>query len=160
MNTDMTDCDEEISLTEEEKPSNPLLRFWDFFVDVPLYSGHEWKTLSPQEIAAIFIETAEYVVRKEAEAREQAISEHDGKWWIARWWSKNVHRWKPPHAVSLEEVIKDMQGRCNELADWMQTTQHCAFYMGSDMSHFIWKPRAVASLIAERISSSDGGDNE
>ncbi|MFA7194044.1 MAG: hypothetical protein WC087_03960 [Candidatus Paceibacterota bacterium] len=96
-----------------------IRRHNNLFENVPIYSGDEWKTLSVEELVQVCL------------ASRDAVYE--------------MHGGKHDHSVILQETID----RCRSLADWMSGKQHSSFYMDSDMSHFIVKPREVAHQLEQ-----------
>ena len=119
-----------------ERAKTTIGRFWNFFENVPLWAGDEWKTMETEEIAAFFREAAEAL-------KQQIIDTHNAKPWLVRKWLE-MRGWKAP---TNEFVIEEIRKKCERLAAWMAETQHRPFYAGSDMSYLITKPRAVAWIL-------------
>lgn len=92
-------------------------RFEDLFSDVPIRNGQKWKSASVDELVTLFKNVAVICVKA-----------HSGR-------------------VTVKDMLDDMANRCEDLASWMQANQYRRFYMESDMSHLIGKPRAVAERI-------------
>jgi hypothetical protein len=135
----------------DKKPNDVIERFWAFFTDVPLHGGQEWETLSADEIAAIFQEAAAAIEQLRTEEYNVAVAEHNKKNCLARWWDEKIRGWKAPRIGAQSEIMKKMSQKCRNLADWMEINQHRAFYVNSDMSYLIRKPRAVAELLARVV---------
>lgn len=134
----------------QERGKTVTGRFHNFFTDVPLFGGQEWRTETPETIAAFFEEAAiEFKKNFENESR-LAVEEHSRKSWFIRKWHE-FRGWKPPKTYTRDEILSEMASKCLRLAHWMEANQYRPFYVGSDMSYLILKPRAVARMITMKI---------
>lgn len=124
-----------------------LDRYHEFFRDVPLWGGREWKTLDVPEIVEIFHNAAEEGLVYLKNEQDILLKEYSGR-------NALVKLFRKPPRVSIptkSELLEEMIGRCRRLADWMEKNQSRRFFYDSDMSVFIVKPRAVASCL-EKMS--------
>lgn len=131
------------------KPSTAIDRFHEFFRDVPLWGGREWKTLDVDEIETVFREAAVCIREMHQQQRDIAVKEHLERNGIIRWW-KELRGWKTPYVPSQDEILQAMAARCTQLSEWMLSMSRRSFYADSDMSYLIRKPKEVA----ERLNPS------
>jgi hypothetical protein len=135
--------------------SEAILFYHSMFQDVPLWSGREWSTMSAEAIAERFKVAALHVVHSEEsyqrgleESFAEAQREYQARSSLVKFFLKAPE--PPQHQTpTLGEIHEEMAARCERLALWMEETQHRAFYMDSDMSAYITKPRTVAALLRQ-----------
>jgi hypothetical protein len=94
----------------------------NLFNGTPVHNGREWKTLSVEELVQVCLVACDSVYIM-----------HDGK-------------------HTLNTILQEIIDRCRTLANWMDANKYRRFYMDSDMSDFIVKPRAVADILAEKTT--------
>ncbi len=129
-------------------PNTAIEHYEAFFVDVPLYSGQEWKSLEVPEIVEIFLEArAEIQALLESRVKD-SIERHNNRNWFFRKWLE-YRGWKAPITPSLKDITTAMCSRCENLAEWMAVNSQRPFYRDSDMSYFVVKPRAVSKALRE-----------
>jgi hypothetical protein len=129
-----------------DKPLTALQRFWAFFVGVPIFGGHEWRTLAVEEIVAIFRQAAAEARQICQEQHDAAIREHQSQWWLSRWW-KERQGWQAPAIMSDDEILGRMAEYCRQLSTKMRTGAMREALAGIDSSVFIEKPEAVAAQL-------------
>lgn len=134
-------------------------RFEALFQGVPLHGGREWTDNSVIEIKKVMIAAADAIVSLQTDTREAAVDAHGQKSWLARKWSE-FRGWTPPTVPEKTTVLHEMAERCERLASWMEANQSRPFYVGSDMSPFIVKPRAVARELRAEIAAHAPGSDE
>lgn len=97
-------------------------RYNDLFENVPLRGGREWQSLDSEELATVCLNAAGPVFKM-----------NHGRY-------------------TMREVIENAASRCEGLANWMDQKKYSSFYMGSDMSAYISKPRLVATRLRRHIA--------
>jgi len=133
----------------KEHSKTVLGRFTNFFEDVPTWSGQEWETVAPAEIADFFKDEVIPAFQEYHEqVRKNSVDEFNNRNWLVRFWMKKKG-WKEHEVPTADDLKKSIIGRCRRLADWMQDNQYRPFYEGSDMSAYIHNPRAVADILSK-----------
>ena len=131
----------------DRKPTTVIERYNAFFQDVPLHGGHEWKTLSIDEIVTIFRDAAVEIHQACQAQHDASVLAHASRNFIVRGW-QDLWGWKAPEVPSLDAIVDSMVVRCRALSTWMRGSARRPFYAGSDMSHFITKPWEVSNRLA------------
>jgi len=109
------------SFSEGERKA--LRRMNNLFQDVPIYNGHEWKTLSVDELMDVCITAIELQCKM-----QQSIK-----------------------GYSRTQLVFEMADRCSNLSVWMQNNAKRPFYAESDMTYLIEKPREVARQLLDSV---------
>ncbi len=131
------------------QPSTALERYEAFFQGVPLWGGKGWETMSVDDILSIFRKAALDIVQIFRHMYDVAVHEHACRHWFIRWY-RELRGWKPPPIPSEQEILLAMADRCKGLSDWMEVNQYRPFYVGSNMSQFVNKPKAVAQQLVQK----------
>jgi hypothetical protein len=130
-----------------ERGKTTIGRFCNFFEGAP-HGRQEWMTETPEDIAAFFLNAAIELQKDFENERKLAIEEHSRKNWLVRMW-REFRGWNPPKSYSLDEIHTEIAAKCLRLANWMEANESRPFYVGSDMSYLVWKPRVVARIISD-----------
>jgi hypothetical protein len=130
--------------TVEERSKTTIGRFWNFFDDVPLWSGKEWESMEAADIARFFEEEAFPDVISDFMRQHGALFKPLNL--IQRLYCK-LRGLEVPKAPTVEELRIEVIQACRRLADRAEVNQHRPFYIGSDMSPYISKPREVANIL-------------
>lgn len=151
---------EVVELGTVRAPSGELSSLEQFdvmFDHVPLFNTERWRDLSVGEITRVFSDASQEALELCERRRKQVIDDHANGSWAGCLWDK-ITGWKAPAEISRAQILEDMAQRCERLSDWMTQNQFRRFYMDSDMSFLIVKPREVAKGLRSIACNLDAGE--
>ena len=132
----------------KRSPASAERRVQNLFDGAPTCGGHEWKTLSADEIAGLCYKAAKEICAKRQAQRDLAVQKHLSCLVLIQIW-REVTGWRPPLVPTQKEVLDGIIQQCRSLSDWVKKEQNQPLDdKGIELYIYIWKPLRVAEILA------------